>query len=63
MVTGILVKNQQYSSFGNSQQIKCLNDVLTLLYSIQANHICCGNSVEEFKQLADDQDFKCFITV
>ena len=51
---GILVKNQQHNTFGNSQQIKCLSDVLTFLYSIQANHIYCGNSVEEFKQLVDD---------
>ena len=27
---GITVKNQQLSSFGDSQQIKCLNDVLIL---------------------------------
>ena len=49
---GILVKNQSYLS--NSQQIKCLNDVLILLSSIQASNICCGNSVDEFKELVDD---------
>ena len=52
---GIAFKNQQLSGFGDSQQIKCLNDVLILLTSIQANHICCGNPVEEFKQLLDDR--------
>ena len=50
---GITVKNQQLSIFGDSQQIKCLNDVLILLTSIQASRICCGNPVEEFKQLLD----------
>lgn len=52
---GIKVKNQQLSSFSGSQQIKCLNDVLLLLTSIQASRICCGNPVEEFKQLLDDR--------
>ena len=55
---GISVRNQQLTTFSDSQQIKCLNDVLILLTSIQASHICCGNPVEEFQQLLDDRGEK-----
>ena len=64
---GMLVKNQQHFGFSISEEIKCLKDVLTVLSSIQVSHVCCGNSVEEFKQLVDDHcgEFKdsegCYI--
>ena len=64
---GMLVKNQQHCGFSILEEIKCLNDVLTVLSSVQVSHVCCGNSVEEFKQLVDDHcgEFKdsegCYI--
>ena len=57
---GILVKNEQtLGDLNDSQQITSLNDLLTILSSVQVSCICCGNSVEEFKNLIKDRgDFK-----